>query len=151
MKWNHERSSDLVLIERIRAHARHRHKYMADARFLTIRVVNNPIPFLQSWSDGIFHRTKMVYENNIVRRQRFKFQTDDCERLSVLLRADHMCGRKSQIEGFCKCERMHNWTWTHIWSSTCVKIWARAVTEVHLQGATDTCCAWVWIWTANVK
>lgn len=44
----HERSSDLVLIERIRAHARRRHKYAADASSLPIRLVNNPIPFLQS-------------------------------------------------------------------------------------------------------
>lgn len=43
-----ERCSDLVLIERIRAHATRRHKHPADARSLTIRVVNNPIPFLQS-------------------------------------------------------------------------------------------------------
>lgn len=37
-------SPDLVLIERIRAHATRRHKNAADARFLTIGVVNNPIP-----------------------------------------------------------------------------------------------------------
>lgn len=132
----HERSSDLVLIERVRAHATRRHKYAADARSLPIRLVNNPIPILQGWSDGIFHRTKMVHENNIVHRERFQFQPDDCERLSVLLRADHMCGRKSQIESFCKCELMHNWTSTHIWSLTCVQIGARAVTDVRRQGAT---------------
>lgn len=92
----HERPSDLVLIEPGRAHATRRQKRAADARFLTIGVVNNSIPFLRSRSDGVFHRTKMVHENNIVRGERFKFQTDDCERLSVLLSADQMCGRKSQ-------------------------------------------------------
>lgn len=50
----------------------------------------------------------MVHENNIVRRERSQFQPDDRERWSVLFREDHMCGRKSQIEGFCKCELMHN-------------------------------------------
>lgn len=128
-------SSDLVLIARMRAHATRRHKYAADARALTVRLVNNPIPFLQSWSDGIFHRTKMVHENNIVRAERFQFQPDDCERSSVLFRADHTCGRKSQIESFCKCELMHNWTSTHIWSLTRAKIGARAVAEARRQGA----------------
>lgn len=64
----------------------------------------------------------MVHENNIVRRERFKFQTDDCERLIVLLRADQMCGHKSRIENCDKWEVMSDWTWTHIWFRTGVDI-----------------------------
>lgn len=107
-------SSDLVLIERIRAHATRRHKYAADARFLTIEVVNNPIPPSELIRWRISPHKKIVDENNIVRRERFKFQTDDCERLSVFLRADQMCGRKSRIENCYKWELMSDRTWTHI-------------------------------------
>lgn len=60
-------------------------------------------------------------------RERFKFQTDDCERLSVLLSADQMCGRKSRIENCYKWELMSNWTWTHIWFLTSSSDWSACI------------------------